>query len=80
MIFYNVGAIKQALSYLKDDTELAEVGLMNLLTPFGDERYIRDGALHTHKKGLEPTRANVKIEMKRVTGRDPSERMTEECI
>ena len=60
MILYNVGTIKQVLSHLKDDTPFTEAGLKNLLAPFGDERYFSDNALHTHKKGLEPTRANVK--------------------
>lgn len=77
MIFYNVGTIKQVLSHLKDDTELAEDGLKNLLVPFGDERYFSDDTLHTHKKGLEPTQANVRTEMERVMGRDPSEKMKE---
>lgn len=78
MIFYSVGTIKQVLSHLKDDTELAEAGLMNLLALFGDERYLSDGALRTHKKGLEPTWANVRTEMERVIGQDPREKMKEE--
>ena len=78
MIFYSVGTIKQVLSHLKDDTELADVGLMNLLAPFGDEKYLSDGALRTHKKGLEPTWANVKTEMERITGQNPSEKMVKE--
>ena len=78
MILYSVGTIKQVLSHLKDDTELAEGGLMNLLAPFGDEKYLSDDALRTHKKGLEPTWANVKTVMERITGQDPSEKMTNE--
>ena len=77
MILYSVGTIKQVLSHLKDDTELAEVGLKNLLAPFGDERYLSDGALRTHKEGLEPTWANVRTEMERVIRQDPSEKMIE---
>ena len=77
MILYSVGTIKQVLSHLKDDTELAEVGLKNLLAPFGDERYLSDGALRTHKEGLEPTWANVRTEMERVIRQDQSEKMIE---
>ena len=80
MILYSVGTIKQVLSHLKDDTELAEIGLKNLLAPFGDERYLSDGALRTHKKGLEPTWANVRTEMERVIGQDTSEKMKEEKV
>ena len=74
MILYSVGTIKQVLSHLKDDTELAEVGLKNLLAPFGDERYLSDGALRTHKKGLEPTRVNVKERLEQMSC-NPDEKM-----